>query len=272
MPDPIVLYTIDDEVSIITLNRPDKLNAISHDLQHALTEAFSRADADPATSVVLLRAEGRSFCAGYDIGATDPAAGDWRSDPAKAHAHLQPQLEFEMIPWLMTKPVIASVQGHVLGGGCELVMLCDLTIAADNATFGEPEIRFSAVGPAIVMPMIIGYKKARELLYFGDQIDARTALDIGMINRIVPLTELRAASLAYAKRLSLISPEALYATKRAVNRVADAAGFRTALYSGLDVVGPLYATATEHGTKFREIARTEGVPAAVKWRSEQFQG
>src|ERR1700729_315903 len=271
MSGPIVLYDVDDKVGVVTLNRPDKLNAISHDLQHALTETFARADADPATSVVLLRAEGRGFCAGYDIGVTDPAAGDWRSDPAKAHAHLRPQLEFEMIPWLMTKPVIASVQGYVLGGGCELVMLCDLTIAADNATFGEPEGRFSSVGPAIVMPMIIGYKKARELLYFGDQIDAQTALDIGMINRIVPLAELREASLAYAKRLSQISPEALYSTERAVNRVADAAGFRTALYAGLDVVGPLYATATELGTQFREIARTEGVPAAVRWRSAQLK-
>jgi enoyl-CoA hydratase len=92
-----------------------------------------------------------------------------------------------------------------------------------------------------------------------------------MINRIVPLAELRTASLGYAKRLSLISPEALYATKRAVNRVADAAGFRTALYAGLDVVGPLYATVTEHGMRFREIARTEGVPAAVRWRSAQFK-
>jgi len=272
MADPLVIYDVEDKVSIITLNRPDKLNAISRELQHALTEAFARADADSATTVVLLRAEGRSFCAGYDIGAKGPGPDDWRSDPTKAHAHLQPQLEFEMMPWQMTKPVIASVQGHVLGGGCELVMLCDLTVAADNATFGEPEVRFSSVGPAIVMPMIIGYKKARELLYFGDQIDARTALDLGMINRIVPLADLRTVSLDYAKRLTLISPEALYATKRAVNRVADAAGFRTALYAGLDVVGPLYATTTEHGARFREIAAAEGVPAAVKWRSAQFRG
>jgi enoyl-CoA hydratase/carnithine racemase len=219
-----------------------------------------------------LRANGRSFCAGYDIGARGPEAVDWRSDPAKAHAHLKPQLEFEMTPWLMRKPVIASVQGHVLGGGCELVMLCDLTIAADNATFGEPEVRFSSVGPAIVMPMIIGYKKARELLYLGDQVDAQTALSLGMINRIVPLAELSSASLSYAQRLSGISPEALYATKRAVNRVADAAGFRTALYAGLDVVGPLYATKTEFGTRFREIAATEGVPAAVRWRAAHFEG
>src|SRR6202007_778986 len=226
MPDPVVLYEVDDKVSVITLNRPDKLNAISPDLQHQLTDAFARADADAATRVVLLRAEGRSFCAGYDISAREPGTDDWRSDPTKAHDHLAPQLEFEMTPWTMEKPVIASVQGHVLGGGCELVMLCDLTIAADNATFGEPEVRFSAVGPAIVMPMIIGYKKARELLYFGDQIDAKTALDLGMVNRIVPLAEVREGSLKIAKRLSMISPEALYATKRAVNRVADAAGFR----------------------------------------------
>jgi enoyl-CoA hydratase len=121
------------------------------------------------------------------------------------------------------------------------------------------------------MPMIIGYKKARELLYLGDQIDAKTARDLGMVNRIVPLAELREVSLKFAKRLSLISPEALYATKRAVNRVADAAGFHTALYAGPDVVGPLYATTTEHGARFRQIATTEGVPAAVRWRSAQFK-
>jgi enoyl-CoA hydratase len=164
MPDPVVLYEVDDKVGVITLNRPEKLNAISPQLQQELTEAFARADADTATSVVLLRAEGRSFCAGYDISAREPGTDDWRSDPTKAHDHLAPQLEFEMLPWTMKKPVIASVQGHVMGGGCELVMLCDLTIAADNATFGEPEVRFSSVGPAIVMPMIIGYKKAREII------------------------------------------------------------------------------------------------------------
>src|SRR5688572_23581834 len=277
MAEPVVLYEVDDKVSVITLNRPDKLNAISAELLQQLLEAFARADEDAATSVVLLRAEGRSFCAGYDIGAkptgapADAPADDWRSDPIKAHKHLAHQLDFEMVPWNLRKPVIAAVQGHVMGGGCELVMLCDLTIAADNAVFGEPEIRFSSVGPAIVMPAIIGYKKARELLYFGDQIDAQTALSLGMVNRVVPLAELQEASLRYAKRLSLISPEALCATKRAVNRGADAAGFRTALYAGLDVVGPLYATTTALGARFREIVATEGVPAAVRWRSAQFK-
>src|SRR5437899_8002413 len=271
MPDPLVLYDADEKVGIITLNRPEKLNAISAELQQQLTDGFARADTDPETSVVLLRAEGRSFCAGYDISAREPGTDDWRQDPTKAHDHLDPQLACEMLPWTMKKPVIASVQGHVMGGGCELVMLCDLTIAADNASFGEPEVRFSSVGPALVMPMIIGYKKARELLYFGDTIDAATALALGMVNRVVPLAELRDTSLRWAKRLSLISPEALYAAKRAINRGADSAGFRTALYAGLDVVGPLYATKTEFGQKFREIVATEGVPAAVRWRSAQFK-
>jgi enoyl-CoA hydratase len=270
--EPVVLYETNDKVSIITLNRPEKLNAISPELMRQLLDAFARAEDENSTSVVLLRAEGRSFCAGYDIGRKpDPGEADWRDDPIKAHKHLAPQLAFEMTPWNMKKPVIAAVQGHVMGGGCELVMLCDLTIAADNASFGEPEIRFSSVGPAIVMPAIIGYKKARELLYFGDAIDAETARQLGMVNRIVPLAELRDKSLAWAKRLSLISPEALCATKRAVNRGADAAGFRTALYAGLDVVGPLYATATELGVRFREMVAAEGVPAAVRWRSAQFK-
>jgi enoyl-CoA hydratase len=269
--DPVVLYEVDDKVSVITLNRPEKLNAISAELLHQLRDAFHRADTEKATSVVLLRAAGRSFCAGYDIGAKPEGADDWRSDPIKTHKHLAHQLDFEMLPWNLQKPVIASVQGHVMGGGCELVMLCDLTIAADNASFGEPEIRFSSVGPAIVMPAIIGYKKARELLYFGDAIDAQTARELGMVNRVVPLAELKEKSLAWAKRLALVSPEALYATKLAINRGADAAGFTNRIHIGLDVVAPLYATKTELGERFRAIAATEGVPAAVRWRAAQFK-
>jgi len=270
MPDPLVLYEVADKVGVITLNRPDKLNAISPELMRQLLDAFARAESEAATSVVLLRAEGRSFCAGYDIGA-GPSDPDWRSDPIKAHKHLSPQLAFEMTPWNLKKPVIASVQGHVMGGGCELVMLCDLTIAADNAVFGEPEVRFSSVGPAIVMPAIIGYKKARELLYFGDTIDAESALRLGMVNRVVPLAELRDRSLAWAKRLALVSPEALYAAKLAINRGADAAGFSNRIHAGLDVLAPLYATKTELGQRFRQIAAAEGVPAAVRWRAAQFR-
>jgi enoyl-CoA hydratase len=271
MSEPLVLYESNERVGIVTLNRPDKLNAISRELRSAAVEALRRADEDPATSVVLLRGNGRSFCVGYDIGGGDAERDKWRHDALRWHEHLSKSLAFEMTPWDMRKPVVAAVQGHALGGGCELAMLCDLTIAADNAQFGEPEIRFSNSGPVIVMPWIIGFKKARELLYFGDMIDARAALDLGMINRIVPLAEFETASLNYARRLSLISPEALVATKLSINRGADAAGFRNALRAGLDVVAPLYAAKTEFGEKFHEITRTDGLGAALRWRGGQFK-
>ncbi len=176
-----------------------------------------------------------------------------------------------MVPWDMRKPVIASVQGHALGGGCELTMFCDITIAADNALFGEPEIHFSSVGPALIMPWMIGYKKARELLYLGDMIDAETAERLGMVNHVVPLDELGERTMKFAKRLAYISPEALEKAKLAINRGADAAGFRNAMQAGLDVVAPLYAARTEYGEKFHEIRKSDGLPAALKWRQGHFE-
>jgi enoyl-CoA hydratase len=268
--DKLVLYATDDQVGIVTLNRPSKLNAINAELRAQLIDALGTADADPSTSVVVLRAEGRSFCAGFDVGGGEAEKDDWRHDALRWHARLRDSLAMQMTPWEMKKPVIASVQGHALGGGCEIAMLCDLTIAADNAVFGEPEIRFSDVGPAVVIPHIIGLKKARELLYFGDTIDADTALRLGMVNRVVPAAELREVTLKYARRLTLIAPEALYATKLAINRGADAHGFHNAMNASLDIVAPLYAARTEVGQRFNEITRVEGLGAALKWRAAQF--
>ena len=144
---PIVLYEVDDKVGIITLNRPEKLNAISRELQLAADSRLSPAPTPTRRQALCCCVPKVVAFAPATTSAPSPRrTDDWRSNPTKAHAHLAPQLEFEMAPWLMKKPVIAAVQGHVLGGGCELVMLCDLTIAADNATFGEPEVRFSASG------------------------------------------------------------------------------------------------------------------------------
>src|SRR5947209_8006296 len=186
------------------------------DMRLAIGEVLKRADADAATSVIVLRANGRSFCVGFDVGGGHEQP--WRHDALKYHQRLTTSFQALMTPWTLRKPVIASVQGHALGGGCELAMFCDLTIAAENAVFGEPEMLFSHLGPALVMPMIIGHKRARELPYFGDTIDAQTALSYGMVNRVVPLAELRATTMKYAKRMALIAPEAPAAAKLAVNR------------------------------------------------------
>jgi len=270
MTDDLVLYDTDGDIAIVTMNRPEKLNAVSHELRAAVSEALIRADNDKAIHVVILRAEGRAFCVGYDIDSDSPERDERRYDALKWRESLTEDLRFEMIPWYMRKPVIASVQGHALGGGCELTMFCDVTIAADNAIFGEPEIHFSNVGPAIVMPWMIGFKKARELLYFGDMIDAETALKLGMINRVVPLDELEEKTLRFAKRMALISPESLEQTKLAINRGADAMGFTNAMHAGLDVAAPLYAAKTDVGVQFTEIRQKEGLRAALKWRRDQF--
>jgi enoyl-CoA hydratase len=264
-----VLYTADDKVGIVTLNRPDKLNALTMEMRLALERELKRADEDAATSVIVLRAEGRSFCVGFDVGGGHERP--WRHDALKYHERLSTSFRCLMTPWTLRKPVIASVQGHALGGGCELAMFCDLTIAAEDAQFGEPEVLFSQVGPALLMPFIIGHKRARELIYFGDRIDAKRALEIGMINRIVPAQELAAATMRYARRLALIAPEALAAAKLAVNRGLDAAGFRNALNAGLDVLAPLYAATTEVGRQFDEIKARDGLKAALAWRKRQLE-
>jgi len=266
----LVTYETDGRVGIVTLNRPDKLNAISLELKKMLVERFHEADRDPTTSVVVLRAEGRSFCAGYDI-SPNPARAARKGNALAWHASLTDDATLELTPWTMKKPVIASVQGHCLGGGCELAMVCDLTIAADDALFGEPEIRFSNVGPVMVMPWVIGLKRARELLYLGDPIDAPTALAYGMVNRVVPRAELTTATLKVARRMALMSPEALAATKLAVNRGAECAGFLNAMHAGVDVLAALYAARTEVGVKFDEIREKEGLGAALRWRAAQFK-
>jgi len=269
MTAELVTYATDGRVGIITLNRPDKLNAISVELKKRLVERFHEADRDPATSVVVLRAEGRSFSAGYDI-SPNPARAERKGNALAWHESLTDDVALEITPWDMRKPVVAAVQGHCLGGGCELVMMCDITIAADDAMFGEPEIRFSNVGPALIMPFVIGQKRARELLYLGDMIDAKTALDWGMVNRVVPRALLHAAAMKFAHRMALISPEALMGTKLALSRGADAAGFRNAIRAGLDILAPLYAARTEVGNTFDEIREKDGLVAALRWRAAQF--
>ena len=266
----IVLYETDGKVGIVTLNRPDKLNAINNELREAAMAALIAADDDPATRVVLLRAAGRAFCVGYDIVAEDPEKAKWRHDPLKWREYLHESCAFEMKPWDMRKPVIAQVQGYALGGGCELAMFCDLTICSDDAKFGEPEVRFSAVGPALIMPFIIGHKRARELLYMGDMIDAETAKEFGMVNRVVPAGELDAAALKLAQRMALIDPEALTGTKLGLRRTAEAAGLRNGILNGVDIVSIMYAAETESGTRFKEITEKDGLSAALKWRGDQF--
>jgi enoyl-CoA hydratase len=267
----LVKYRVDDKIAYVTLNRPEKLNALSFQFKNEIIAAIVKADKDPAVTVIVLNAEGRAFSVGFDIGGGGAERDKGRDDPLHWEGPLHNSLEMALAPWSATKPVIASVQGYVLGGGCELAMMCDLTIAADDAKFGEPEVRFSHVGPVVVMPWIVGLKRARELLYFGDMIDAKTALDFGMINRIVPRDELEEYTSRYARRLALIDPVALRWGKRSVNRSAEIAGMRAALEAGVDGLVSLYAAKTSVGQEFDRLVREQGLKAALDWRAKQFK-
>lgn len=269
--DSSVRYEVMEGVGFVTLNRPQKLNAVTDGMKREIVAAFELADRDEQTSVVVLRGEGRSFCAGYDISPGDDDGEPSRMDALAWHQILDRSLRAELAPFNIAKPVIASVQGHALGGGCQMAMLCDLVIAADDAVFGEPEIRFSNTGPVFIMPWIAGFRRAREFIYFGDQIDAETALEFGLVNRIVARSELETATLAYARRLSRIAPEALKQTKLALKRGLEAAGFRAALNAGHDVIAGLYAAETDIGQEFKKIASRDGLKAALQWRASHFE-
>jgi enoyl-CoA hydratase/carnithine racemase len=264
-----IIYETKDRIAHITINRPKVLNAINLDLMEELPKALKQADADSAIRVIILGAAGRSFGAGYDL-KMDWAAAYGGRGPMSTRAMLTACAEFELAVWRTEKPVIAMVRGHCVAGSCELAMLCCITMASENAIFGEPEIRFSTAPPVVVMPWIIGLKKSRELLYTGDLIDAKEALRVGMINHVVPDDKLEEETFRLAKRMATIEVEALKTTKSAINRGAEIAGFVEAVNYGIETGAILDATPTELYLKFKEITKTEGLSAAVRWREAQF--
>ena len=152
-----------------------------------------------------------------------------------------------------------------------MTMLCDLTIAAEGALFGEPEIRFAGPATAMMMPWVVGLKRARELIYMGDMIDAAEAKQIGIVNRVVPTDELEEATLKYARRLALIGPEALFCARTTINRVLEAQGIRQAFNSSVDLIAPTYATESQVHRDFQAKVAEVGLADAFKWRRDQFE-
>jgi len=187
----------------VTLNRPQKLKRIEP--RHCARPVGGTAPRRRGCGNQRRGAARRRACLlrrlrSWRIGGADEA---WRNDALKFHDRLSASLAMELMPWYMKKPVIASVQGYALGAGCEIAMFCDLTIAGRRRQIRRARNRHAQAGPGFVMPWLIGYKKARELLYFGDMIDAETGARPRHDNRIVPAAELGGATLTYAKRLAL---------------------------------------------------------------------
>lgn len=269
MSEDVALYEVDGNVAIVTLNRPEKRNALSAELKEKLVELLKKAEADDEIAAIVLRGNGKSFCAGADV-SPNPKKKEYKGDALKTHAHHEKTLTFHMTPWELKKPVIASIQGHAMGAGCEFAMMCDISIAADTAILGEPEIRFASIGSAVIMPWIIGHKRARQLLYLGDTISAERAEQIGMINLVVPEADLEAETLKFAHRLALVGRETLSAIKMAVNRGIEAQGFHDGMKSGVATVALIHTSKVESDEKFYAKVAEEGPAAAFRWRNAQF--
>ena len=264
-----LLYAVEDRIAHIQIDRPAAMNAINPPLMAALAALIKRADDDDENvSVVVLSGAGEHFGAGYDL--KYPWGDEYGPDVLERRRMLIDCVGFEFTPWDCTKPVIAMVRGYCLAGSCELAMMCCITFASETAKFGEPETRFSGAPPAVVMPWIIGLKKARELLYTGDTIDAGEALRIGMVNRVFADDVLEQETFRYARRAAAILLEGLRTTKASINRGAEIAGIRQALDCGIDQGAMLDATLTEDRKAFNRRRDEEGLTAALRWNASRF--
>ena len=218
----LVLYERRGSAAIITVNRPEKRNALSRALTAALAEAFNRADADDAVRAVILTASGPAFCAGMDLDELRGTLGDQSDmvwDDASKLAALYEQI------YTLSKPTIAAVNGAAVAGGAGLVTVCDLAVAVPEAKFGYPEVRRGLVA-AMVMPHLlrhVGERAARWLLLTGELIDATEALRIGLVNAIAPKEALIDTAQAWCVSLSEGGPKALASTKELLRRCSHQA-------------------------------------------------
>lgn len=263
--DDLVLRSDDMGVRTLTMNRPEKLNALSSGLVDALSSAMQTAATDPEVRVVVISGAGRSFCAGYDL--DEETGGDDAAMAAGLRRSLAKLIEIYDQP----QPVIASVQGHCLAGGCDLMMMCDLVVAADDAVFGQPEIRFGSAIVAHVMPWLIGARRAKELVFTGfDKLDAATALGYGLVNQVVARGDLEEKTNDLARSLAVVDPEVMRLTKQALNAGWEESGFREALATGLDIGIEIETTRSPERVEFERIAAERGLKEALEWRDARF--
>ena len=181
-----LLFEKRDGIGYLTLNRPDKLNALSPALMAELRHALDVIEADPEIKVVILTGAGRAFSAGFDIGAPEGEPEIYERQPDEWHSSLKQNIDTFLKIWHSSKPYIAAINGYTLAGACELAQLCDIKIASEQATLGEPEIRFGTGPPVLITPFSVGLAKAKELLLMGEMISAQEAERLGMINKVVP--------------------------------------------------------------------------------------
>ena len=277
-----VLVDIEGPVATITLNRPEKLNAISQALRDDLERALRELNPGDAVRVIRLKAAGRAFCAGYDL-SPERGALNWQPNQrtgdnawqlgesriALDREGLRQSVDRWLWMWSYRKPIIAQVHGWCLAGGGEMIGACDIVFAAQDARFGHPAGRALGIPPTLGMwPIKIGLLKTKELLFSGDTIDGVEAERLGMINRALPPDELDEQAMAYCQRIAQVPLDGLSVHKHSANRWFEIMGLRTAAAEGaeFDAIWHEAPSIAEFATK----ARQEGLKAALEWRDDPF--
>src|ERR1700704_6134833 len=273
-----LLYQVDDSIATITFNRPERMNALTPDLEAALHGAFDRADADRAVRVIILTGAGRAFSAGYDQGQTGKS-GTRHSDPkGKSHADY---IEFWQRNdtnrvalwthmWRLGKPIIAAVNGWAMGGGFWYQLAADITIASDQAVFAQPEVRHVS-NTTFLLSALCGWKAANRWGLTGDHFDAQEALRIGMVNQVVPHDDLMTVTRALAKRMALVPEPSLRLNKAIAMQGIQAAG----LHAGLLLEGTLsalvHSSHSDERQRLLDIQSQQGTKSYLEARDGPFQ-
>jgi enoyl-CoA hydratase len=272
-----IRFDVAERVARITLNRPDKRNALSAQMLAELHDALLEADDRTDVHAIVLAGAGKDFCAGYDLaGAYAGAAGD-ASGYRSANATLDDdcwQLEQSqrqtMALFDLHKPVIAQVQGNCLAGGTDLALMCDMVVAADDARIGFPAARANGTPPQNMFIYHVGPQWAKRLLMTGDWISGADAARIGLVMDSVPAGELDAKVSELARRVAAVDAELLAAHKRVVNLALELAGARTMQRLCAETDARAHLSRGPRRTQFRADMAEHGLKVALQHRDEPF--
>ncbi|NWG53210.1 MAG: enoyl-CoA hydratase/isomerase family protein [Hydrogenophilaceae bacterium] len=256
-----------DRVRRLTLNRPEKRNALSNALRGELFAALELADRDDAVSVIVLRGAGPCFSAGYDLGANN-SEGQPFYTASGLGAWPRHVVEGCFRIWDLAKPVIAQVHGHCLAGGSELAAACDLVYVADDALIGYPAVRSISPPDNQFYPWLVGMRHAMELMLTGDTMSGVAAAASGFANRSFPGDELEARVLEVAARVAKIPSDLQQINKRAVHRQMEAMGMRAGIRAGTEMQA--LAMSTETTKAWIAQMRAKGLNAALTSRDASF--
>jgi enoyl-CoA hydratase len=273
MPDTPIDYETRDATAFITLNRPERLNAINRALTAGLEDAVRRANRDANVRVIVLRGAGRAFCAGYDL-QTAPEAeatvqertGGW--DPVIDYRGMSENVRAFMSLWESAKPVIAQVHGWCVGGGTDLALCSDLIFVAEDARIGYPPSRVWGTPTTCMWVYRLGLEHAKRLMLTGEAVDGREAERLGFASRAVPADRLAQEVESFAAKLATTPTNQLVMTKLLVNQAYENMGLRTTQMLGTFLDG--VARHTPEGIAWRDLAMREGFREAVRRRDEPW--